>query len=78
MEAKQINLNEWETFGGGGFGESFYNKTDDSVILKLNKTSVYKGFLGKHLEIAETSITKSDIKSLKFSAKISKKLHPDL
>ena len=40
MEAKQINLNEWETFGGGGFGESFYNKTDDSVILKLNKTSV--------------------------------------
>ncbi|MBP3202276.1 MAG: phosphotransferase [Bacteroidales bacterium] len=40
MEAKHINLNEWESFGGGGFGESFYNKTDDSVILKLNKTSV--------------------------------------
>lgn len=40
MEAKQINLQEWESFGGGGFGESFYNKTDDSVILKLNKTSV--------------------------------------
>ena len=37
-----------------------------------------KGFLGKHLDIAETSITKSDIKSLKFSFKISKKLHPDL
>ena len=40
METKQINLNEWESFGGGGFGESFYNKTDDSVILKLNKASV--------------------------------------
>ncbi|MBQ9185761.1 MAG: phosphotransferase [Bacteroidales bacterium] len=40
MEANHINLNEWESFGGGGFGESFYNKTDDSVILKLNKTSV--------------------------------------
>ena len=40
--------------------------------------TLYKGFLGKHLEIAETSITKSDIKSLKFSFKISKKLHPDL
>ena len=34
--AKLINLNEWESFGGGGYGESFYNKTDDSVILKLN------------------------------------------
>ena len=37
---KTINLQEWESFGGGGFGESFYNKTDDSVILKLNKSSV--------------------------------------
>ena len=37
-----------------------------------------KGILGKHLDIAETSISKSDIKSLKFSFKISKKLHPDL
>ena len=37
---KTINLQEWESFGGGGYGESFYNKTDDSVILKLNKSSV--------------------------------------
>lgn len=43
MEAKHINLQEWESFGGGGFGESFYNKTDDSVILKLNKASVSAG-----------------------------------
>ena len=28
MEAKHINLQEWE---------SFYHKTDGSVILKLNK-----------------------------------------
>ena len=40
--------------------------------------TLHKGFLGKHLEIAETSITKSDVKSLKLSFKISKKLHPDL
>lgn len=40
--------------------------------------TLYKGLLGKHLDIAETSITKSDIKSLIFSFKISKKLHPDL
>ena len=40
--------------------------------------TLYKGFLGKHLDIAETSISKSEIKSLIFSFKISKKLHPDL
>ncbi len=40
--------------------------------------TLHKGFLGKHLDIAETSISKSDIKSLIFSFKISKKLHPDL
>ncbi|MBQ7709915.1 MAG: phosphotransferase [Bacteroidales bacterium] len=40
MDAKLVNLQEWEAFGGGGFGESYYNKTDDSVILKLNKPSV--------------------------------------
>lgn len=37
-----------------------------------------KGFLGKHLDIGETTVSKSDMKSLKFSFKISKKLHPDL
>ena len=40
--------------------------------------TLYKGFLAKHLDIADTSITKSDIKSLKASFKITKKLHPDL
>ena len=40
MTAKTINLQEWEPFGGGGFGESYYNKTDDSVILKLNKPGI--------------------------------------
>ena len=40
MDAKTIDLQEWVSFGGGGFGESYYNKTDDSVILKLNKPSV--------------------------------------
>lgn len=40
LNAKTVNLQQWESFGGGGFGESFYSKTDDSVILKLNKTSI--------------------------------------
>lgn len=39
MDAKIVNLQEWESFGGGGYGESFYNKKDDSVMLKLNKAS---------------------------------------
>ena len=47
MEAKIINLEEWVSSGGGGFGESFYNKTDDSVILKLNKPSVSAGTAGE-------------------------------
>lgn len=37
MNPKTVNLQEWEAFGGGGFGTSYFNKTDDSVILKLNK-----------------------------------------
>ena len=40
MEAKIVDLQEWVSFGGGGFGESYYNKTDDSVILKLNKPGI--------------------------------------
>ena len=40
MNAKTVNLQEWEPFGGGGFGTSYYNKTDDSIILKLNKSIV--------------------------------------
>lgn len=40
--------------------------------------TLHKGFLGKYLSIGETSITKSDVKSLKGSFKISLKLHPDL
>lgn len=39
-EIKTVDLQEWEAFGGGGFGTSYFNKTDDSVILKLNKPSV--------------------------------------
>ena len=40
MDAKTIDLREWVPFGGGGFGESFYHRTDHSVILKLNKPTI--------------------------------------
>ena len=36
MQAKMIDLSEWEEFGAGGVGKSYNNKTDDSIILKLN------------------------------------------
>lgn len=48
--------------------------TDGSKV----QCTLNKGALGRHLEIAETSLSKSNIKSLKTSLKISKKLHRDL
>lgn len=36
MEAKLINLEDWEQFGEGGVGTSYFNKNDESLILKLN------------------------------------------
>lgn len=35
MEAKLININDWECFGGGAAGESYYHKTDNRLMLKL-------------------------------------------
>lgn len=35
MKARLINLNDWNEFGGGAAGASFYHKTDDSIVLKL-------------------------------------------
>lgn len=37
---KTIDLNDWEQFGGGGNGWSYYHKTDKSIMLKLNKESI--------------------------------------
>lgn len=42
MEAKLIDLNEWEQFGGGGNGWSYYHKTDNGIMLKLNKEEISK------------------------------------
>lgn len=43
------------------------------IVCTLNK-----GLLGKSLSIGETSLTKSDAKSLRTGLKLSKKLHRDL
>lgn len=37
-----------------------------------------RGFFGKHLSIGDASITKGNIKSLRYGLKVSKKLHPDI
>lgn len=45
---------------------------------EITVCTLHKGFFGKSISIEETSLSRSDIKSLKTSFKISKKLHPDL
>lgn len=40
--------------------------------------TLHRGCLGKHLSIGEASLTKGSIKSLRYSLKVSKKLHPDI
>lgn len=40
MDPLKINIEEWERFGGGGNGWSYYSKTDDSVVLKLNNVDI--------------------------------------
>lgn len=40
MEAKKIDLAEWEYFGEGGSSTSYINKLDGNIILKLNNTDI--------------------------------------
>ena len=49
------------------------SRDGEPVVCTLNK-----GALGKHLDIAETSLSKSNVKGLKHGLKFSKKLHKDL
>lgn len=37
MKPKLIDINDWVLFGEGGNGQAYNHKTDDSVILKLNR-----------------------------------------
>lgn len=39
MEARKIDLSQWEPFGAGGIGTTYSHKNDDSVILKLNSNN---------------------------------------
>lgn len=40
MEPVRINIDDWEKAGGGASGWMYFSKTDDSVILKLNKEEI--------------------------------------
>lgn len=37
MTPKKIDLNDWVLFGEGGNGQAFNHKTDESLMLKLNR-----------------------------------------
>lgn len=63
-----------DLFAGKNGAQTELPCRDGSTVL----CTLHKGFLGKHLDIAGTDLTRSDIKSLRTSLKISKKLHPDL
>lgn len=39
MEPELINLEDWERFGEGRNGQSYYHKTDSTIVLKLNDRS---------------------------------------
>jgi hypothetical protein len=58
---------------GDGAQKEFPTRDGGTVNCTFNK-----GLLGKQILIAETSLSRSDVKSLKTSLKISKKLHRDL
>ena len=69
------NLNEMlDIFAeDDGFQKEYLRRNGETTVCTL-----HKGLLGKHLSIEKASISKSDVKSLRTSLKISKKLHPDL
>ena len=71
MDNLDILLN---LFDGQDGAQREFTCRDGSTVL----CTLHKGFLGKYLSIGETSIKKGDVKSLKSSVRISKKLHPDL
>lgn len=54
MEPVNINLDDWTRFGEGGNGQSYYHKTDDTVMLKLNDTS-----WSKEKVLAEFNLSKT-------------------
>ena len=56
-----------------GTQKELVTRNGEPIVCTLNK-----GGLGKHLSIAETSLSKGNIKALKNSLKFSKKLHKDL
>ena len=56
-----------------GTQKELVTRDGEPIVCTLNK-----GGLGKNLSIAETSLSKGNIKALKTSFKISKKLHKDL
>ena len=69
------NLEELLDLFSGEDGDSMeFAARDGSAVTVVLR----KGLLGKHLDIGPASITRSSVKSLRTSLKISKKLHKDI
>lgn len=50
----KINLDDWECFGGGYTADSFYHKTDDSLMMKL-----YASFMGPEEGLHELEVSEA-------------------
>ena len=53
-QAKLIDLNEWERSGGGGNGWSYINRSDSSIMLKLNKEVISEEMSYREFSISKT------------------------
>lgn len=74
-EDAQENLEELlEMFTEDDGEQKEFTSIDGTKVL----CTLHKGCLGKHLSIGEATLTKGNIKSLRYSLKVSKKLHPDI
>ena len=53
MELKLMNLDEWVIAGGGAVGETYFHKSNDSIVLKLSNPKISKEYSLKEYEISK-------------------------
>lgn len=58
----EININDWEQFGGGVQGDSFFSKTDPTVVLKLYSENISRHYVEHEFDFSQ-AVTDAGIKS---------------
>ena len=53
MEAKKIDLADWTLSGGGAQGESYFSKTDSSLMLKLFNPKIPTGLIEGEITLSK-------------------------